>query len=120
MKRWKSVGMVVILLGWQLTCEALPEAFQRVGGQGQVDFILVDAQLAKEPQKLKFAAKQYADAHRKDWCKLLIWSDKGKVATRLPMTDAQLNGQVAEYSRNAASGLDRFRTMKNGCVTSEI
>jgi|AGTN01.2.fsa_nt_gi hypothetical protein len=94
--------------------------FRRIGGQGKVDFMVASPVLAKDTTKLHKVAKEYANKNRTDWCKLLIWSDGKKAAKKLPMTDAQVNSQVASYERNKATGLDRLRILKNGDVVKDV
>lgn len=42
------------------------------------------------------------------WCKLLIWDDKAKAGTSLPMTDAQVESMRASYVHNPFNGHERL------------
>lgn len=116
------ICLVVMFLSFVLLpqqCFADELTFKRVGGQGQMDFVVISGKLTKDAIALKAAAHDYADKHRKDWCKILIWTDAKKAVRRLPLSDAQLNNQYASYERNSATGLGRLRLMKNGEVVKE-
>lgn len=86
----------------------------RTGGQGDIDFIYVDPSQAKDSSGLRWACKSYADKNRIAWAKLLIFSNRKMMPKKLPMTDAQVNSQIAGYDRNFATNLDQFFVIKNG------
>ena len=89
-------------------------SFQKVGGQGQVTFILVSKTLASERATIEQRARNYCDSLQPDWCKLLIWKDQKRVPKKLPMSDSQLAAQVASYTRNRATRYDCFLMMRKG------
>ncbi len=76
--------------------------FQRVGSQGRVQMIAVDKGLSADD--LKTVASKACPSS--GWCKVMIWDSPDLAATRLPMTSAQLETQVADYTRNPSSGMN--------------
>jgi hypothetical protein len=89
-------------------------SFRRVGGQGQVTFILVSKTLASQRATIEQRARNYCDNVQPEWCKLLIWKDEKRVPKVLPMSDSQLGAQIASYTRNRATRYDCFLMMKKG------
>jgi hypothetical protein len=85
-----------------------------VGRQGQVDFVLASEKISNEPEELEQALRTLCGSTRGNWCQLMVWSNKSFVPRGLPMSDASLNHQVAQYNKNTATGYDCFYLMQKG------
>jgi hypothetical protein len=42
------------------------------------------------------------------WCGLHFWTDRSKIPSRFPMTDEQVNAEVAAYTYNPQSNFRQF------------
>jgi hypothetical protein len=60
--------------------------------------------------------KAYCDSKGGDFCKVLVWTNGQYLPSSLPMTDEQLNNEVADYSRNKVTGNDCFILLSAGGV----
>lgn len=85
-----------------------------VGSQGQVDFVVGRPVALNNPKLLEAAARELCDSTRRDWCQIMIWPSTDVAARRLPLSDAALQSQIAQYSRNRATGYDCFYEMRDG------
>lgn len=92
----------------------------KVGGHGEIDFVLVPKELQRDSRLLKMACRRYTHRHTDYFCKLLMWTDKKLVPKHLPMSNAQLKAQFACYDFNLSTGLNRLRIMSNGNVVEEL
>ncbi len=93
--------------------------FKRVGGQGDIDFILVSPDLAKDPDKLRKSCRNFYTKSGRDWCMLIVWSDPRKVAHEMPMTDAEADAYIAEYTINPRTGYRKSQLVKHGTAIKE-
>lgn len=98
-----------------------PKGLTRVGGQGQVDFVVAARDLAKNASLLESQMRAFCDVRHRgaDFCQIMAWSDSRKVPKALPMTDAQVETQLAQYNRNTNTGHDCFALMKDGDITRQ-
>lgn len=95
--------------------------FKKVGGQGQVDFILADPDWLKRPEELLKRCKEYRRQERPDWCQLNIWTNERSVPFRLEsMTDEQWADEVALYQYNPNRSHELLRLMKNTKTIREL
>ena len=60
--------------------------------------------------------KAHCDSKGGDFCKVLVWTDRQYVPSSLPMTDVQLNNEVADYSLNRVTGNACFILLSAGGV----
>ncbi len=109
--------VVVSGLNWPA---AIAGELTRVGGQGEMDFVVVPSDLQKNSKLLKMACRRYANKHCDYFCKMLMWTDKKQVPKRLPMSDQQLETQFASYDFNLSTGLNRLRILRRGTVVEEL
>ena len=84
--------------------------------QDGIDFCVADPQLAADQALCEATLKTYCDAKGGDFCKVLVWTDRQYVPSSLPMTDDQLNNQVADYSWNKVTGSECFIWLSAGGV----
>jgi hypothetical protein len=82
--------------------------------QEGIDFCVANPQLAADQPLFEATLKTYCDSKGSDVCKVLVWTDRQYLPSSLPMTDVQLNNQVADFSRNA--GRDCFISLSAGQV----
>ena len=82
--------------------------------QEGIDFCVVNPQLAADQALFEATLKAYCDSKGANDCKILVWTDRQYLPSTLPMTDQQLNNQVADFSRN--SGRDCFILLSGGQV----
>ena len=61
---------------------------------------------AKTPEDLTAVAKRACPGS--GWCKAMIWASKEEAGTGFPMTDAQAESQLANYTRNPNTGHDQI------------
>ena len=84
--------------------------------QGEFDFCLADPKLAVDKTLFEATLKTYCDFKGGDFCKVLVWTDIQYVPSSLPMTDEQVNNEVADYNRNKNTGNDCFKLLSAGNV----
>jgi hypothetical protein len=84
--------------------------------QEGIDFCVTDPQLVADQALFEAALKAYCDSKGGDFCKVLVWTDRQYVPSSLPMTDIQLNNEVADYSRNNTTGSECFILLSAGGV----
>jgi len=84
--------------------------------QKGIDFCVADPQLVADQALFEATLKTYCDSKGADFCKVLVWTDRQYVPSSLPMTDAQLNNEVADYSRNKVTGSECFILLSAGGV----
>lgn len=96
------------------------EEIVRVGGQGQIDFAVISPALSTQYDRLYSACRRFSrDRNSGTFCKIMMWTDKKNVPKRLPLTDRQMNTQVAVYDFNLMTSLNRLRVLRNGSVIYE-
>jgi hypothetical protein len=84
--------------------------------QEGIDFCLADPQLVADPLLFEAALKTYCDSKGGDFCKVLVWTDGQYLPSSLPLTDVQLNNEVADYSLNKTTGKECFILLSAGGV----
>jgi len=84
--------------------------------QEGIDFCIVDPQLVADQSLFEATLKSYCDSKGGDFCKVLVWTDRQYVPSSLPLTDVQLNNEVADYSRNNITGSECFILLSAGGV----
>ena len=83
-----------------------------ISTQGVFHLVVIDPVYKTDRQALTYISKKICTGY--DICKALFWDDKSKAANSLPMTDAQVNAEVADYSFNKNTGLDRLLICNQG------
>jgi hypothetical protein len=84
--------------------------------QEGVDFCVADPQLVADQALFEATLKAYCDSKGGDFCKVLVWTDRQYIPSSLPLTDGQLNNEVADYSLNLVTGSDCFILLSAGAV----
>ena len=84
--------------------------------QEGIDFCIADPQLVADQALFEATLKAYCDSKGSDFCKVLVWTNVQYLPSSLPMTDEQLNNEVADYSRNKVTGNDCFILLSAGGV----
>jgi len=84
--------------------------------QEGIDFCVADPQLVADQALFEATLKAYCDSRGGDFCKVLVWTNRQYVPASLPMTDEQLNNEVADYSRNNTTGNECFLLLSAGGV----
>lgn len=72
-----------------------------LGSQGSTVFVYVDPAAERNQDVYRDASVEICGMLS---CKALFWSDKAMVPTALPMTDAQVDSQIAQWTYNANNG----------------
>ena len=85
-------------------------------GQEGIDFCVADPQLVADQALFEATLKAYCDSKAGDFCKVLVWTDRQYVPSSLPLTDQQLNNEVADYSRNKVTGKECLILLSAGQV----
>jgi len=84
--------------------------------QEGIDFCVADPQLVADQAHFEAILKAYCDSKSADFCKVLVWTDGQYLPSSLPLTDVQLNNQVADYSRDKVTGNECFLLLSAGEV----
>lgn len=84
--------------------------------QEGIDFCVANPQLVADQALFEATLKAYCDSRGTDFCKVLVWTDRQYLPSSLPMTDEQLNNEVADYSRNRVTGNECFLLLAAGEV----
>jgi hypothetical protein len=84
--------------------------------QEGIDFCVADPQLVADLGLFEATLKVYCDSKGADFCKVLVWTDRQFLPSSLPMTDVQLNNEVADYSLNRVTGNACFILLSAGGV----
>ena len=95
-------------------CEACN--FECPQKQGEFEFCVVDLQLINDRSQFEGIVKEYCNAKGGNFCKMLIWTDINYLPESLPMSDGQVNNQVADYTKNSTSGIDCLKLLSQGNV----
>jgi len=84
--------------------------------QEGIDFCIADPQLVADQALFEATLRAYCDSKGGDFCKVLVWTDRQYVPSSLPMTDVQLNNEVADYSQDRVTGNACFILLSAGGV----
>ena len=84
--------------------------------QEGIDFCVADRQLVADLALFEATLKAYCDSKGADFCKVLVWTDRQHLPSSLPMTDVQINNEVADYSLNRVTGNACFILLSAGGV----
>ena len=84
--------------------------------QEGIDFCVADPQLVADQALFEATLEDYCDSKGGEVCKVLVWTDRQYVPSSLPMTEEQLNNEVADYSRNTSTGSECFLLLSAGSV----
>jgi len=90
--------------------------FECPNRQGEFEFCLVDPELLSDKNLLESTVHEYCNTKGTGFCKFLIWTDLTYLPESLPITDQQLNNQVADYTRNITTGNDCLKLLSEGSV----
>ncbi len=86
--------------------------FRIIARQGIDNMIVIDPKYSTDKQVLLAVSQQICNGQ--DICAVLFWDDESKAATSMPMTDQQVNDQIAQYNINKNTGLDRLLLCNQG------
>lgn len=86
--------------GWRLI---------RTIANGNVEIVVVDKDRTADVDVYRLAISQSRACMgvlrgRRNMCKILFWSDPAMTPTRFPLSDAQVNTQVADWTYNGHTG----------------
>lgn len=80
--------------------------WQRVGGEGERHFVLVDVAQSRDAAVYRQAASSLCKPGRT--CIVMYWVDPQTAASRMPLSAAQAASLVAQYTRTPVTGHDRL------------
>jgi len=86
--------------------------WELISVQGVFHLVVIDPIYKTDRQALIYISKNICASD--DICKVLFWDDKSKAANSLPMTDLQVNAEVANYSFNKNTSLDKLLICNQG------
>jgi hypothetical protein len=93
--------------------ESVPKfSILKMQGQG-VFFVVIDKTIASDRKALKGVADAVCKDHQ-SFCMVLFWDAQAKAATSVPMTDAEVDAQVASYSLNKSTGHEELLVCVKG------
>jgi len=90
--------------------------FECPKSQGQYEFCIADPQLVADKSQFESTLKEYCKAKGNDFCKFLVWTNLTYLPDSLPLSDLQINNQVADYTRNITTGNDCLKLLSAGSV----
>jgi hypothetical protein len=90
--------------------------FECPGNQGEFEFCIADPDLVSDRNQFEKIIKDYCQTKGGDFCKMLVWTDISFLPNSLPMSEAQLDNQVADYTRNVSTGIDCLKLLSRGSV----
>jgi len=82
------------------------EPWKLIHSQGVMNFVHIDASSWKDQDQYRLAIGKICAG--KQICQVLFWKDEKLVPRKLPMTDQQVNAQVAHWQYNGNTGLRRL------------
>jgi len=84
--------------------------------QEGIDFCIADPQLVADQALFEATLKTYCNSRGGDFCKVLVWTDRQHIPSSLPLTDVQLNNEVADYSLNKSTASECLILLSAGGV----
>jgi hypothetical protein len=90
--------------------------FECPQAQGEFQFCVVDPELVIDKNLLASIVHEYCKAKGTGFCKFLIWDNLTYLPTSLPLTDIQVDNQVADYTKNITTGNDCLKVLSRGSV----
>lgn len=88
------------------TTRAEPDRWMRVGAQGDMNFVVVEPPHDSQAQFQQAVASICAG---KTHCFVHFWESAAGAPRGLPMTDAQVDSEIAAYRQNTYTNLARWR-----------
>jgi hypothetical protein len=76
------------------------------GLQGREQFVLVKKTSVSDEKSYDDAIKHLCPVD--EWCGLDFWSDSSQIPSHLPMSDLQTAAEVANFTRDPATGFSQF------------
>lgn len=101
----KKLCVLFIVLFFS-TAASAGEGWKLVRSIGMVNIVVVKKERVKDRDLYRYAIAGVCGI--KDLCKVLFWADESLTPTKFPMTDAQVEAQVASWVRNAHTGHKKF------------
>lgn len=86
--------------------------YKIIATQGVANMVVIDPVYKTNRQVLLDVSKEVCGGA--NICIVMFWDDESKAANSLPMTDEQVNAQVAHYNINKNTGLDRLLLCNQG------
>ncbi len=101
------LGLAVAAAAFGLSGDPFDDgAWSRAGGSGMTVFVAVDP--AAMADRRSYDAAIDALCRPDQYCYVMFWSERSAIPNRLPMTPSARAALLASYSRNPATGYDRF------------
>jgi hypothetical protein len=113
---WMKVPMLAAAL-CAIPAVALAGGWKQLAAEGFRHFVLVDGAAAGNEAVYREAASAVCATGKP--CLVLYWSDEGKSASKMPLSNAQSQAVVAQFRRNPASGQDELLTRCTGNDAAE-
>lgn len=82
------------------------EAWHFVRTVGMYQYVVIDKSQWKDQNVYRQAVSKLCEG--KDFCWVLFWKDRALVPHKIPMTEKQAKGMVADYSFNKSTGNNKF------------
>lgn len=106
--------LVYLVFGVSSTGRHPASVLKEVSHQGVASFVLTTKEVAADRALLERQARLFCDVKGTPICQVMVWTDAKTVPTGFPMTDLQIDSQVAQYERNTNTGHDCFFLMEHG------
>lgn len=86
--------------------------WQKIHSQGKMNFVYVNSSAGNDKSAYEFIAEKVCKKEKV--CTVIFWDEKENVPTEMPMTDEQVNTQVAHYVQNKHTKYKHMRLCSNG------
>ena len=86
--------------------------YERIRTQGKSDFVWVDPGYKFDPDVYEHAIAEIAGSS--DFAFIFFWDDRDRIPENLPMSDEQLESQIAKYEANRNTGHEQFYYLRDG------
>ncbi len=89
-----------------------PKHYQKVRNQGKFQLVWIDPQYKYDPNVYEQAIVELGG--NDDFCMIGFWDNRDRIPPSIPMSDEQVEAQVAQYERNRNTGNEQFFYLRNG------
>jgi hypothetical protein len=104
MMKQYAIGLAALLFG--ITAAAAADGWKVKGSKGLFYIVEIERSQATNQDIYRIAVAELCSI--KPICIVLFWVKGGKTPTKLPITDAQVRTQAAQWNRNENTGLRRL------------
>lgn len=112
MRKITSLLLVLLITACGNKEQAKPQGYELLSSQNGHYFVYVEPAISSNKSTLTVIANYVCKVE--SICIVMFWSNQSQAAKELPMSDAQVNAQVAHFNLNNNTGLYRLMLCNNG------